>query len=134
MAIFTYREYLEKPKALTVDEMQKLHEQLLAEIKDDDKAVAMYEGFIVTAVKYADIRASWKLIPKEQRSSINDQRTACHNQLIVHFDEIAKQLRAAGKPAQWREELGYEEVDKYNRKRIGDFACYISFIHGINAR
>jgi hypothetical protein len=30
--------------------------------------------------------------------------------------------------------LGYEEDDKYNRKTIGDFACYISFIYAINAR
>ena len=33
-----------------------------------------------------------------------------------------------GKEAKWREELGYQ------RKRIGDFACYVSLIYGVFAR
>ena len=30
--------------------------------------------------------------------------------------------------------LGYEEDNPYNRKAIGDFACYLAFVNGINAR
>ena len=39
-----------------------------------------------------------------------------------------------GKTAAWRDTLGFEEDDKYNRKRLGDFACYIVFINSISAR
>lgn len=34
----------------------------------------------------------------------------------------------------WRTELGYEEADPYNRKAIGDFACYIVFLNSICSR
>jgi hypothetical protein len=39
-----------------------------------------------------------------------------------------------GKDTGWRETLGYEKDDKYNRKRLGDFACYLAFVNGLNAR
>ena len=34
----------------------------------------------------------------------------------------------------WRKEIGFEAEDKVNRKRCGDFGCYIAFINSINAR
>lgn len=39
-----------------------------------------------------------------------------------------------GKDTSWREKLGYEKEDVYNRKVIGDFACYIVFVNSLNAR
>lgn len=36
--------------------------------------------------------------------------------------------------AKWRDRLGDEKDDPYNRKRIGDFACYLVFINSLNAR
>lgn len=39
-----------------------------------------------------------------------------------------------GCEAKWRDELGYEEDDRYNRKAIGDFACYLVFVNSIHAR
>lgn len=46
---------------------------------------------------------------------------------------LARYLKQQGKTAAWRDELGYEEDDPYNRKAIGDFACYLAFVNGINA-
>ena len=34
-----------------------------------------------------------------------------------------------GKDIEWRHKLGHIEDDPYNRKRIGDFACYIVFVN-----
>lgn len=31
-------------------------------------------------------------------------------------------------------QLGYEEDDKYYRKRMGDFGCYTVFINSISSR
>lgn len=61
-------------------------------------------------------------------------RTSCHNSVIIHFNMLARYLKKNGKAAVWRDELGYEEDDSYNRKAIGDFACYLAFVNGINAR
>ena len=42
--------------------------------------------------------------------------------------------KSQGKDAVWRDMLGYEEEDGYDRKAIGDFACYLVFLNSINAR
>ncbi|WP_294187580.1 hypothetical protein [uncultured Clostridium sp.] len=41
---------------------------------------------------------------------------------------LSRYLQKADKDITWREQLGDE------RKRIGDFACYIAFIFELNAR
>jgi len=47
---------------------------------------------------------------------------------------LARYVKMQGKAAQWRDCLGDEKENPYNRKRIGDFACYLVFINSINAR
>lgn len=36
--------------------------------------------------------------------------------------------------ASWRDALGDEKENKYGRKTIGDFACYLVFMNSICAR
>ena len=74
------------------------------------------------------------LINKEEKMDTDPSRSACHNSLIVKFNQLARYLKMQGKSASWRDTLGYEENDKYNRKRIGDFSCYIVFINSISSR
>jgi hypothetical protein len=47
---------------------------------------------------------------------------------------MARYLKTQGKNTEWRDALGYEEDDKYFRKTIGDFGCYIVFINSLCAR
>lgn len=44
-----------------------------------------------------------------------------------NLNQIARYLNMQGIDTNWRDVLGYEEDDRYNRKRLGDFACYIVF-------
>ncbi len=132
--ITTYEDYLSKPKSLTTEEMGCLHQAMLLEISQDEDALELYEELMVTAVRYASIRSGWLLLSVEEKMDRDSSRTMCHNSLIVKFNQLAKYLRLQGKPAQWRDCLGYEEDDRYNRKRIGDFACYLAFLSAINAR
>ena len=71
---------------------------------------------------------------REQKMEIDERRTSCHDSLIVKFNMLARYLKMQGKPAAWRDTLGHLEDDPANRKRIGDFACYLVFINSINAR
>ena len=80
------------------------------------------------------ISADRLLWSREEKISQDESRTACHNSLIVKFNMLARYLKMQGREAAWRDELGYEEDDRYYRKRIGDFGCFIAFINGINAR
>ena len=54
--------------------------------------------------------------------------------LIVKFNQLARYLKMQGRTAAWRDALGYEEDDPYNRKTIGDFGCWIAFVDSVNAR
>ena len=130
----TYTEYLEQPKHLTIEQMENIHCQILDEIADDEDAQELYDELVHKATKYAAIRAEWLLWSRAEKMDRDRGRTMCHDSLITHFNMLARWLRKIGKETAWRDALGYEEDDRYNRKTIGDFACYIVFINSINAR
>lgn len=129
-----YEEYLEEPKSLDLETALKLHKEILEEIGTDQDAMELYEELSQTAAKYSYFRSNWSLWDREEKRSKDESRTACHNSLIIKFNMLARYLKMQSKEAAWRDELGYEEDDRYNRKRIGDFGCFIAFVNGINAR
>ncbi len=131
---YSYGDYLSNIKILSVEEMHALHKEILTEIQTDDGAKEIYEELLAAVNRYASIRAGWPLLSREEKAEKDSGRTSCHNSVITHFNMLARYLRRQGKDAEWREKLGYEEDDQYNRKRIGDFACYLAFVNGINSR
>ena len=66
---------------------------------------------------YADLRAKWHTFSIEEKMDKDSFRTACHDNVILHFNMIARYLKMQGKEVQWREQLGDEKVDKAVRKR-----------------
>lgn len=132
--IATYEEYVKLPKALSLERMQTIHKQIVSEIGNDPDALELYDDLIKVATRYATIRANWLLMRCEEKMEQDPGRTSCHNSVITHFNMLARYLKQQGKIAAWRDELGYEEDDSYNRKAIGDFACFLAFVDGINAR
>ena len=48
----TYQKYLKIPLAMTFDEMDNVHSQMLEEIGTDDIAVELYDDLFVQAKKY----------------------------------------------------------------------------------
>lgn len=129
-----YNDYLANKKTLSMEEMQEIHQEILNEIQGDEEAEALYEELLSVGNKYAELRAGWTLLSREEKMEKDFGRTSCHNSLITHFNMLARYMRQQGKNTKWREELGYEEEDRYNRKKIGDFACYLAFVNGINSR
>lgn len=130
----SYERYLHESKRLTVEQMREIHEQILGEIADDTEGREIYNELICAATKYASFRAEWLLWDRITKIEKDESRTSCHNSLIVKFDMLARHLKSQKKEATWRDILGYEKDDRYNRKAIGDFACYLVFINSINAR
>lgn len=130
----TYEDYLSTEKSLSLESMVKLHCDMINEIGSDSDALELYDELVDKATRYALFRAEWLLMGKEEKADRDSSRSACHNSLIVKFNMLARYLKMQGKAAAWRDTLGYEEDDKYNRKRIGDFGCYIVFVNSINAR
>ena len=123
--VCTYEEYLKRPKAITFAKMQTIHTEMIAEIGTDVDALELYDELIKIATRYATIRANWLLLSREEKNEQDSGRTS---------NMLARYLKQQGRTAAWRDELGYEEDNPYNRKAIGDFACYLAFVNVINAR
>lgn len=132
--LHNYEDYLQCRESMNVEKMQELHQKIIKEIGQDEDALEIYEELLKNAVRYLHFRAEWVTLSREEKMDKDPSRTACHNSMIVKFNMLSRYLKLQGKEAAWREELGYEEDDSYNRKKIGDFGCYLAFISALNAR
>lgn len=129
-----YSDYLPQPQSLSLKEMERLHAEMAAGIGHDPDALELYDELVETATRYASFRANWRLWDMSVKMEKDSGRTSCHNSVIIKFNQLARYLKTQGRDTAWRDTLGYEENDRYFRKRIGDFACYIVFINSILAR
>ena len=134
MNINTFDDYLNEPCALHFDQMKRFLQEMIDEIGMDPKAVELYDDLVSEAGKYAAIRASWQQMSREEKMEKDSLRTSIHDSVIIHFNMLARYLRMQGKKAEWRDRLGYEEDNKFYRKAIGDFGCYIVFVNSICSR
>lgn len=130
----SYEDYLSMPQSLSTQDMAALHRDIIAQVADDPDALQLYEELIITATKYIIFRSNWLLWTREEKMRQDSGRTACHDSVIVKFNQLARYLKAQGHDTAWRDTLGYEEEDRYCRKRIGDFACYLVFVNSVLAR
>ena len=85
---------------------------------------------ISVTTKYMHFRSNWKLWEMKKDHS----RSACHDFVIFKFNQLARFLKMQGKPAKWRDVLGYEGKELNARKRIGDFICYLAFVESLMSR
>ena len=132
--ISTYTEYVKTPKALTIEQMQQLHEEMISNIGKDEDALEIYDELLQKANEYCAIRAKWLLMDRDTKREIDELRTSHHNSLIVRFNMLSQYLHKQKITHKWRDLLGDEQDDPYCRKRIGDFACYLVFINSLNSR
>lgn len=124
---FVYDKYLKAPDSISFEEAMKIYGEIVEEAPDGNQAFdEAWDNAIEKMTAYADLRAHWKITPKPQRN--NDQRTVKHDNVIASLDQLAECMKEQNLNADWREELGNQ------RKRIGDFACYVSLIYGLSAR
>ncbi len=132
--IYSIQSYQEQEQSFTMKEAAEIHQAMIDEIGEDEKALELYENIKKAGVEYIEIRTKWAVLPKAERKAINDLRTEKHNAVIDSLDALAAYLKTTGKMAAWRDDIGYEVDGKYFRKRIGDFGCYIAFLLGLSTR
>lgn len=132
--IHTYQEYQDMSKSLSFEDMNRLHQAITEAVGNDDDALELYEELIQGSISYANIRAKWSLMSIAEKMEADAGRTISHDSLIVKFNQLARYLTMSGRDTSWRDELGYEEDDPYNRKRIGDMGCYLAFVHACCSR
>ena len=83
---------------------------------------------IQAAIRYSRLRVDWQLANLEERKYLNNERTIAHNSFIDSCNILSRNMAKSGEDIKWRELL------ENDRKTIGDFACYLTCILGIEAR
>lgn len=94
--------------------------------RHDADIVDLYNRLIEKAIRYANIRAGWNALSREEKLEKDESRTAAHDSFIASVNIISRVEGEIG--SQWRERLTDD------RKRIGDFACYLALFQAIDAR
>lgn len=95
--------------------------------ENDEDMVELYQDMINDAIKYAVIRTEWMVSDRQKRNEMDKVRTSLHNSFISSCSALSRFMK---------DRIGYSWMDKIgaDRKDIGDFACYIHCILGIQAR
>ena len=65
--ISTYENYLPMEKSLSLEEMVKLHKEMVSEIGNDSDSLELYDELMETATRYASFRAQWCLLSREEK-------------------------------------------------------------------
>ena len=127
-----YEEYLKRIDTLTIEQASEFYRTIIESLdldENDDREIL--QDYLMAAAKYANVRACWNILSREEKMDTDANRTACHNKVILHLNILARYLASKGKDVSWRDELG---DDSLHRKKIGDFACYVACLEGLNAR
>ena len=129
MKFQNYKEYLRNDNILSFEEAAQIMESILSTTGSNTiEGKELVNTMICRAVDYADIRARWGLFTTIEMARMNGIRSQYHDLFIQATDKLADYLMENGCEILWREQLGDD------RKRIGDFACHIAYIQGIDAR
>ena len=80
------------------------------------------------AARYAALRAEWALGSAEPRAELENARSSAHNAFIDACNILSRNMTARGESAEWRRELGDD------RKKTGDFACWLTLSLALSAR
>ncbi len=128
----TYEAYLNDSKGntLAIENAQEIYRSLVESMDKctaEDKNVFVND-FLKKAFEYTSIRCKWELMTREEKLEADPGRTMAHDSFITATNILARIAGKEGIDVSWRAKLGDE------RKSIGDFACFVTYITGISNR
>jgi hypothetical protein len=130
--MYTYQNFIQQKDRLTFQEAGEIYEQLVQNAAHDDPDFEEYwHDMIKSANIYTNTRANWLLLDHEERRDMDLTRIHQHDEFMENLAVIARYLKRHNLNTDWYERLGNPERD---RKRFGDFACYITYVYSLNAR
>lgn len=124
----TYLDSLVQP-VIPIERCEQIYMELISNINVNDEVFfELWNNVLEKCFKYMEIRMNWSLYSREKKMDIDSRRTAIHDTLIISFDMLSRYMEKNGKSTEWRKKLGDD------RKRIGDFGCYIAYVQALNNR
>ena len=145
MELYTFEQYTEMPDSLGIDEMITIEQGITNFVRknsNDDDLQELYEDFVNHCLRYAQIRENWVLLTTQEKENADPDRTAAHDALISSMRPLFRYMINIADNSADKDQLQkiWKMVSLENnkgdvvRKRIGDFACYLAFITGLNMR
>lgn len=131
-----YNMYLEKIHAMDIATASDILSSIarLVTKQNDEVLTELYQDFISACLRYAKIRAEWATLSTEEKVKQDEGRTLAHDRLIDCHNILYRHMVRLELDTKWYSTLGYTDMDKMTRKRLGDFACYVSLFLGLESR
>lgn len=129
MQIFSYNDFKNEKGIISFSEAGQLYSSLLNSSNQLDKEFQEeWTTFVLLCVEYASARGKWLTLSREEKLANDEARTVAHNKVIYQLKLLKGLANEQGNQVPW--------FDKFNddRKRIGDFACYVAYVYALNAR
>ncbi len=126
---------------LVYDKASEILKSLRIEIntrKEDEDLQELYRDFLNSCINYANMRAEWSLMSKEQQVDKDSYRTSLHDGVLMNLAILKRYMDSNQIPTGWYSNLipdaDVDIKDQPYRKLVGDFACHVADILGIEAR
>lgn len=128
--MITYENYLNENDSITWEECRSIYMDIVGQIqkKKDSKAEALFKEMQQRAITYGTIRANWFNLSFGERAEADADRTRKHDLFIKAKSNLATYMYEQKMDIDWEDKLGTQ------RKRIGDFACYMVFLISLQER
>ena len=128
----TYEGYLKNSagSTLKIEDAMEIYQDLVESVgkcKLEDK-MDFWNEFLQAALNYTTIRCKWETMSNAEKMEADRGRSLTHDGFITSVNILSRIAEQEGVDNSWREMLGDE------RKRIGDFACFVTYITGISNR
>ena len=113
---------------MTIEDARHILKQIDASTGQEELLLRLKRDMVLYGLRYAHIRADWQLASLEKRLEMDAPRRLAHNAFIDACNILSRNQAKAGFENGWRTHLGRD------RRTIGDFACYLHCILGLEAR
>lgn len=139
----SYQNYLQKKEHITFEEMQRIFNDILESVDEKDlEFMEIWEDVIHNSIKYTQIRAEWNFYDKDKKMEVDSMRTHNHNIVIDSFIILERYMISKNWNVEWTKLLFMEDTAmgrvrediSNHRKRIGDFANFLTFIYALQGR
>ena len=117
-----------------LERLEELREALASAVeKLPDSDNSLWRDLLWAAVAYSQLRCEWALASGEDRAEKDERRTRAHDTFIDACNVISRRCGLLGIDQKWRLDIG-DAASLEGRKRLGDFACYLSLDLALKAR